>query len=174
MFLKQHILAALREEFDQWQQLLDHLEEGQTTTPLLPSPWSIKDVLAHLMAWQKRSTARMQAAALGTEPDFHLWPDEIDPEGDVDRANAWIYNNYRDLPWSSVHAEWKEGFERFLASIEPISEPLLLGTEVFPWIKPYPLVIVPLGSYDHHQEHYETSLAWLREHAGFSFTNGGH
>ena len=60
--MQDHILAALRELFDNWESLLASLSEAQITTPLLPSPWSTKDVVAHLWAWQQRSIARRQEA----------------------------------------------------------------------------------------------------------------
>jgi hypothetical protein len=51
MNMKQHILAALREEFNRWEDLLASMSEEQITAPHLPSHWSIKDVIAHLRAW---------------------------------------------------------------------------------------------------------------------------
>ncbi len=50
MNMKQHILAAVREAFDRWQEPLASVSEEQITALLLPSIWSIKDVMAHLMA----------------------------------------------------------------------------------------------------------------------------
>ncbi len=68
MNMKQHILAAVREEFDRWEELLASLSEEQITALLLLSIWSIKDVMAHLMAWQQRYIARVQAARLPLPP----------------------------------------------------------------------------------------------------------
>ncbi len=128
MNMKQHILAGLREEFDRWEELLVSLNEEQLTAPLVPSNWSIKDVMAHLRAWQQRSIARVQAAQLDREPEFPKWPAELDPdsEGNTDKINAWIYETNREQPWSSVHRDWREGFLRFLELAEPISERDLL------------------------------------------------
>ena len=33
-------------------------------------------------------------------------------KGDLDQINAWIYETYREQPWSSVHHDWREGFLR--------------------------------------------------------------
>jgi hypothetical protein len=55
MTMKQHILMALREGVDRWQELLAGLSEAQITAPHLYADWSIKDVIAHLWAWQQRS-----------------------------------------------------------------------------------------------------------------------
>lgn len=47
---KGEILAALREELDRWEELLDGMSEEQITARRLPSGLSLKDVIAHLHA----------------------------------------------------------------------------------------------------------------------------
>ncbi len=87
---KRQILTAVREEFDGWQGLLAQLSDEQISAPQLAAGWSIKDEMAHLMAWQKRSIARLEAASLESEPVFRLWPDTLDSDSDEDleRINA--------------------------------------------------------------------------------------
>jgi hypothetical protein len=53
---KQQILAALREEFRGWQEVLAGMSEEEITTPHLPAGLSVKDVIAHLRAWQQGRT----------------------------------------------------------------------------------------------------------------------
>lgn len=57
---KHSIIALLREESERWESLLTGMNEAQISTPRPPSPWSIKDVVAHLRArlhaQQQRST----------------------------------------------------------------------------------------------------------------------
>lgn len=57
MNMKMHILKALGEQLERWEELLASMSDEQITDPQLPSGWSIKDVIAHLMAWQQRSIA---------------------------------------------------------------------------------------------------------------------
>jgi hypothetical protein len=165
MHMKEHILAALREQFGRWEELLASLSDEQITAPQLDAGWSIKDVIAHLWAWQQLSVARMQAAVLDREPEFPEWVAELqgDWEEDVDRINAWIYETCRVRPWPEVVRNWREGFTRFLESGEPISEKDLLDREKHPWLEGYSLAFILIASYEHHQEHLEELLAWLRE-----------
>ena len=165
MNMKEHILTALREQFDRWEELLASMSEEQINAPLLPSEWSIKDVIAHLRAWQQRSIARMEAALFNREPEFPMWLAGIDPdsEGHTDQVNAWIFENSREQPWVKVYRSWSEGFLRFLESGEGVSEKDLLDSNRYPWLKGYPLAYILLASYDHHQEHYVKLLAWLQE-----------
>jgi hypothetical protein len=166
MNMKGHILTALREQLDRWEVLLASLSDGQIISPLLPSNWSVKDVIAHLRAWQQRSIARSEAALSNREPEFPKWHPELpeDWEDDPDQTNAWIYETYRKQPWAEVHQNWREGFLRFLESGEGISEKDLLDAGRYPWLEGLPLAVILLASYDHHQEHLEKLLGWLQEH----------
>ena len=178
MNLKQHLLAALREEFDQWEELLARLDPAQLQRPLEPSPWTVKDVLAHLHAWQLRSIARCEAAAQGREPHYPAWPEDFDPEAleITDQLNAWLYETYRDQPWSQVYQAWRADFERLIELGQAISERDLLDAERYPWLEGWPLALVLVGTYDHHQEHLEKLQAWLQTHgaaaAGASGSGG--
>lgn len=165
MNMKEHILAALREQFTRWEELLASMRDEQLTVPHLPSHWSTKDVLVHLWAWQQRSIARLEAALSDREPKFPKWLPEVDPdlEGNTDQINAWIYTTYHEQPWSKVHQNWREGFLRFLELGEGISEKDLLDAGRYPWLDGHPLAFIFLASYDHHQEHLEKLLIGLQE-----------
>lgn len=158
MYMKRHVLAALREEFDEWQKLLAELDEAQITTPQPSSGWSIKDEVAHLWAWQQRSLARMEAATLDREPKFPEWPSLDGDEEATNRINEWLYNASRDRPWPEVRQSWQEVFQRILALAEQISERDLLDSERYAWMEEYPLIFTLMGTYDHHQEHLEKLL----------------
>jgi hypothetical protein len=161
MHPKQQILKRLSKEFARWEELLATMSEKEITDPFLQSTWSIKDVIAHLMAWQQISIARMEAALGGTEPLFPNWVGGSDPESehDLELFNGRIYETYKDQAWSSVHRDWRKGFLRFLALGEEISENDILDPDKYPWLKGYPLYAVLQGSYEHHQEHMESILA---------------
>jgi hypothetical protein len=170
MYMKTHMLAALREEFDEWERVLAGLSEAQINAVPQPGELSLKDEIAHLWAWQQRSIARLEAGANNTEPQMPVWwpdatvtrPEESDDhEAVTDRINAQIYEAYRDLPWAAVYTQWRTDFLRFLELGETIAEPALLDPSRFAWLNGYSLADVLLGSYDHHQEHLEKLLARL-------------
>jgi len=166
------ILKMLREEFNRWEELLASMSEEQIIDPHLPSNLSVKDLVAHLWAWQKRSIARMEAARHNRKPDFPQWPRELDSDSDdnPDRINAWIYETYLEKPWSSVYGDWRAGFLRFLESGEAIPEKDLLDPERYTWMEGYPLLLVLQSSYEHHHiDHLEPLLAWLRQNGSKRF-----
>jgi hypothetical protein len=165
MNMKEHILAALREQLDRWEALLATLSADQITAPRFDYSWSIKDVIAHLWAWQQISVARVEAAVLDRELEYPQWltGSKQDWEEDPDQTNARIFEACHVKSWSEVHQDWSDGFRRFLAVGEPISERDLLDGDRYPWLNGYSLAFIFVASYDHHQEHLDKLLAWLQE-----------
>jgi hypothetical protein len=163
MNMKGHILTALREQFDSWEELLASLGEEQLTAPHFDFDWAVKDVIAHLWGWQQISIARMEAGVRDQEPQFPTWINELGDiwEEDANQTNARIYQNFHEQSWSIVHQNWREGFLRLLELGNKISERDLLNGDRYPWLKGYSLAFILVASYDHHQEHFEKLLAWL-------------
>ena len=170
MYMKTHMLAALREEFDHWEQVLAGLPEAQIIAIPQPGELSIKDEIAHLWAWQQRSIARLEAGLNNEEPKMPAWwpdatvtrPEESDDHEAVnDRINAQIYETFRDRTWPDVYGQWRTAFSHFLELGAALAEPALLDASRYGWLNGYSLADVLLGSYDHHQEHLEKLLARL-------------
>ena len=164
--MKEHILTGLREQFNSWEELLASLSEEEITTPHFDFDWSIKDVMAHLWAWQQISIARMEAARHDQEPEFPKWIVSLgeDWEDNADRVNALTFETQHHKPWLEIYQNWKNGFLQFLELGEKISEKDLLDGDRYPWLKGYSLAFILVASYDHHHEHFEKLIAWLREH----------
>ena len=95
----------------------------------------------------------------------------------MDRTNAWIYQNNHTKPWPQVHQNWREGYLQMLKSAEPIIEKDLLDKERYTWLHGYSPLDVLIGSYEHHQEHYEKVMgALIRKAILFpsEVISGGH
>jgi len=103
MFVDKRQLIDMHEsEFEKWERMLASLSPAQITDPSLADGLSVKNVIAHLKAWQARTIARLEGALQGHTPHFPQWPVELAEEESndaVDRANAWILATQRDRPW---------------------------------------------------------------------------
>jgi len=161
MNMKEHMLTALIEQLNEWEMLLSGLDKKQIAAPLTGSEWTIKDVMVHLMAWQQRSIARLEAAKGGHEPVYPQWLPGVKPdtEGTTEAINAWIYAAHKDEPWEQVHLVWHDGFVKFLELGQGFEERELLDSDTYAWMEGYSLADVLLGSYDHHREH----LEWVKK-----------
>ena len=107
----------------------------------------------------------MEAALHNREPKFPRWPVEFDPEaaGQPHQLNAWLYETYRETPWSRVYGDWRTGFLRFRELGKVIPEKELLDPDRYAWLEGHPLSFVLLASAAHHEEHRGWLLAWLRQ-----------
>jgi hypothetical protein len=162
---KQQMLTSLHLEFKRWEALLASLSEAQITAPQLAANWSVKDVIAHLWAWQQRSIARLEAGLHDREPDYPHWPAEFDPEveGEPDQLNAWLYKTNRDKSWPQVYEEWQTGFRRFLALGEALPEQDLVLSARYEWMEGYPLLSTLQASSEHYTEHREWLVPQLQQ-----------
>ena len=162
MNMKEHILAALNEQFESWKDLFAGLSEEQIIAPRFDLDWSIKDVMAHLWAWQQISIARMEGGLNDREPELPGWILEIENwEVNADQVNSVTYKTNHEKSWSEVHKMWRNGYLRFLELGTQISERDLLDGDRFHWLNGYNLAFVLVASYDHHQEHLEKVRAAL-------------
>jgi len=154
MNMKDHILLAMRELFERWEESLSLLKEEQVTQKLGDSDWTIKDAVVHLWAWQQRTLARVEAAVENREPIMPAWASTADfNQVDVDVINARIYDSNRNKSWDEVHKNWKEGFQNILEAASKVGERDMLDVERFAWLKDYSLAHILISSYDHHLEH---------------------
>lgn len=165
MNMKDHILAALQEQFKSWEELLASLSEEQVTAPNFDLGWSIKDVMAHLWGWQQISIGRMDGGLQDREPQFPAWVNELGKvwEEDANQTNARIYEINHEKPWSEIHQNWRIGFLQFLESGNQLTEKNLLDGDKYPWLGGYSLAFILVASYEHHQEHLEKLINWLEK-----------
>jgi hypothetical protein len=160
---KIQLIKMLTEEFKRWEELLSGISTEQITAPDRIANMSIKDIIAHLTAWQQITVARLEAAQKNRKPRYLGWPPDLDIESDddLDQINAWIYTMYQERPWSAILKEWQERYLHVLILAQLISEENLLSAGKYAWLKEYPLSAVLLGTYEHHEEHREPLLALL-------------
>jgi hypothetical protein len=164
MNMKEHILAAMREQFDRWEELLASLDEEKIIAPKFDLDWSIKDVVTHLWAWQQISLARMEGGLQNREPDYPAWIVESieNWEDEADGVNALTFERYHQNSWSEIYKKWRNGYLQFIELGEKFSEPDLLAVDKYRWLHGYSLALILIASYDHHQEHFDKLKNWLQ------------
>ena len=83
---KQQLLAEMQSEQAAWLALLAEIGQEHMTQPEAASGWSIKDIVAHLSGWRRRTVVRFQAALDPTRDMTAPWPAELgalDEDDDV-------------------------------------------------------------------------------------------
>lgn len=164
---KKQLLSLLNDEFNLWDERLANLSEEQIGASSLPNGWTVKDLMAHLMAWEQLTIARLEAARLNKEPMTPEWVKGVNLDLEetlkLKHLNAQIDDLYKDESWEIIYQGWKTNFLNVLALAEETPETALLEKEKYPWLKGYSLMTNLTGVYEHHHEdHMPAFLAWFK------------
>jgi hypothetical protein len=156
---KIELLERMREGREVWDGLIAQVPESAITTPALPGGWSVKDLMAHVAAYENWTAAQMRAANEGREPTtlelYGVADVPEDPEGwDLDRVNAAIYARYVDTPLLEVRSLAGRAFADLIAVVEAVPERDLTASGAQSWTGEETLLqIIPGQSYDHYEHH---------------------
>ena len=154
---KAQLLNELQEEYRQWQALLDQIRPARMDQPGVAGPWSIKDLVAHLTGWRRRTVARLQAAQRGEPEPPPPWPAHLQTD---DEINAWIYQSRQGHSVREVLDESHQVFQQLVAAIEGLPEEVLADVHRFPWLEGQPFSATAFFAH-FHDEHEPDMRAWL-------------
>jgi hypothetical protein len=154
---KTQLLAELNNENASWQTLLDDIGEANMTQPEVAGGWSIKDIVAHLTGWRRRTIRRIQATR-NHERDFTPpWPSELQVDDDI---NAWIYESNRDRPLADILSDSREVFQQLMDAIDAFSDAEIQDLQRNEWLEGESLS-GKLFFTHFHEEHEPDMRAWL-------------
>ncbi len=151
------LLAQLNSEQDAFADLLGLIGEDRMDEPGVAGAWSIKDIVAHLTAWRRRTVGRLEAVAQGRPEPKPQWPAEL--TGD-DEINAWFHSRDRDNSVREVMSESRRVFQQLASAVEKMPEDKLDDPRNFPWMEGAPLSGAAFFSH-FHDEHEADMRAWL-------------
>ena len=156
---KQALLAALQAENQHWIALLSQIGEAHMADPGVAGDWSLKDIIAHLTGWRKRTVGRLQAAQRGDPEPPPPWPVHLQTD---DEINAWIYERNRHLSVQEVLADSAETFQQLVRAIAELPEAALTDPHRFAWTEGEVLSAAALFGH-FHEEHEPDIRAWLAQ-----------
>jgi len=133
---KADLLAELKSENEAWEGLLADIGEDRMEEPGVAGAWSIKDIVAHLAAWRRRTVGRIEAVANGQPEPAPSWPAELHED---DEINAWFHTRDRDKSVREVLAESRGVFQQLVSAVAKLPEDALSDPARFPWMEGAPL-----------------------------------
>ncbi len=160
---KTEVLAAIRDEHRQLEELLAGLTESEITAPVLDAGWSVKDSLAHLVAWERLMLGWVESTMRGVAPVVYS-PEFFAPDDEAQEAvgpllNEHIFQENRGRSLDDVLADFRRTHEEVVEKIGALSEEDIFAPNRFSWRKGRPLLTTIAGnSYGHYEEH----LGWIR------------
>ncbi len=156
---KAELLERMRAGREEWDALIAQIPDSARTEPALPGGWSVKDLIAHVAAYENWTAAQIRAANEGRAPtDRELYGVEEmpeDPEGwDLDRQNAAIYARYKEMPLAEVMTFSSQAFADLVAAVEAVSDEDVARTGAQTWTGDTTLLeLVPGQCYAHYEQH---------------------
>ena len=156
---KTELLERMRAGREEWDALIAQIPDSARTEPALAGGWSVKDLIAHVAAFENWTAAQIRAANEGRAPtDRELYGVEempVDPEGwDLDRQNAAIYAQYKEMPLAEVMTFSSQAFADLVAAVEAVAEEDFARTGAQTWTDDTTLLeIIPGQCYAHYEQH---------------------
>ena len=156
------LLSMIRTERARWETLLAEVGEGQMTQAGVEGEWSVKDIIAHVTAYERWIVARLQSALRGEA--LRLEIDQLD----LDQRNARVFEENRNRPLHYVLAESQRVFQQLLKLVQALSdEDLTDPHRLEPFLDPLWTDGLPVwkciaaDSYEHYHQHIPSIRAWL-------------
>jgi hypothetical protein len=154
---KAQLLTDLQDEQAHFEALLGAIGKAHMTQPGVAGDWSMKDIVAHLTSWRRRTVASFRAALRHESSFAPPWPPHLEED---DEINAWIYAANKDRPLSDVLEESRAVFEQLVETLSAFPEAELLEPERFEWLEGEP--ISAAAFFGHFHEGHEPDMrAWL-------------
>jgi hypothetical protein len=150
-------ITASRAELDA---AIAPLTDAQMTAPGTEGELSIKDLLAHVSWWERRTMRALAYAARGDAPP--KLAAEGEGESGVNRVNAETFVANRARTLDDVRAEYAQSGRDLLAALKGYSEADLFDEEGFTRILEFPALYLIAGdTYLHYPDHVASIRAWL-------------
>jgi len=130
---KDQLLRDIQTERRRLENCLSELTNDELEQPGAAGDWSVKDILAHLAAWERLLLEWYQAGLQGGSP-------AILPVGmsrnKIDSLNQAIYEKNKDRPLDEVISGFRKSYEQVLAAVEAMPADDLFGHGRFDWTGP--------------------------------------
>jgi uncharacterized protein (TIGR03083 family) len=161
---KAELLGQIRREHERLEGLVGQLGEDQLTAPGVVGDWSVKDILAHITAWDRLLPGWLGAARIGAHPKL---PSEGYTWADEDKLNESIYQQHKDEPPDKVLADFRESYALVQHEVEALSDEQLTDPQRYAWMRGKPLSsLVATDTSEHYAEFATAIEAWLDVQGG--------
>jgi uncharacterized protein (TIGR03083 family) len=161
---KAELLDDIQAERRRLEAALDGLDEMDMTRQGVVGEWSVKDVLAHLVAWERLFLSWYESGLQGRVPDT----DPVGMSGKaIDTLNQGFFDQYRQYPLEEVLAELQASYRRILAVVQVIPEEDLFTKGRFAWTGNLALADYVAGNTCNHYRWAKTQIRkWVKNKNG--------
>lgn len=152
------LLTAVQQSRAALETALAGLTPEQLTTPGVIENWTIKDVLAHLTAWEVAMVTNLGKAQRGQTPKVPQWTDATRRQ-----QNEQWWQEYQTRPLERVLADWQGVRKQTLRLLEATKEAELAAP--LKWWQKHPLwAYIHSNTAEHEAKHTQAILTWRQQH----------
>jgi len=151
------VLNRLQAERACFVAMLAPLNDKQITELRVLNEWTVKDILAHVTAWERQLLHWFEMAAQGRSPDM---PAPGGWSGYLERFNAQTYAENRDRSLAEVRAEFVQVYQQLVEKLQALPEDPHDRLWSVWWDGQPPWGFVATY-YEHYQEHGRQIQEWL-------------
>lgn len=127
---KSELLAAIEKERGALEAQLDQLSDEQKTMSGVVGDWSVKDVLAHLAAWEQMCLGWYEAGRRGEVPPL---PAPGFKWNQTPALNRQIDEQHKDQPLAQVEAGFQNSHRQIMSVISRLSDEELFTPQRYAW-----------------------------------------
>jgi hypothetical protein len=163
---KAEFLKVFRSEHAKLETLLQAVGSERLEVAGVSGSYSVKDILAHLTAYNRALVNWLNAAQAG-----QVYVDPVVDQPDLDTRNAAVYARNKDRRPAAVREAFHQTLAELEACIDALSDEELNDAERTAWFveprwqrKQALWQCIANDSYEHHQQHIPDIKRWLAEH----------
>jgi hypothetical protein len=152
------LLVAIKTARTKLEAALQGLTDDQLQVPGASGEWSVKDILAHITAWEVDLLTNLGKAKRGQKPGKATWT-----QAEIETQNAKWQADYRDRPLERVLEDFHGVHKQIVRLVEGLSDRELAAP--VQWRRGQPLhdFIVDYVV-DHEADHWPDLRAWRQKH----------
>ncbi len=155
---KSELLETIHRSWNELNEIIASLSAEQLIQSGAMDDWSLKDIMAHITAWEWLAMDRIHAAQTG-EP---LKYPAIKGDSFVDAFNAEVYENNQAAPLPKVMEAFHKTHAEFIEQIEVLDAERLPQPLPFDWAGNLTFqVLIFSNTHWHYVEHIEAVEKWL-------------
>jgi hypothetical protein len=156
---KDDLLENLENEREKFLDAIEGLSDEELAREGVVGDWSIKDIMAHLSAWEAELIKLLwQAKQVQKPTSIHF------SEVPVDEVNQTWYQASKTRPLERILADYQSVRKQTERRVQAFSKRLLNDPQAYPWLRGRPLwEWIANDSYLHEAEHREQIQTWREQ-----------
>jgi hypothetical protein len=153
---KRELIEAFQQSREDFLDAIDGLADDEFLRPGAVGIWSVKDVLAHLTAWESElvtALVKIEHGKKGTPPIVQI--------DDIDEWNAEQYHASAGRPLNIIWDDFQGVGKYLIEAIGHLDDRVLDDNRKFDWMEGEPLsYLVYENAIWHEEEHADEIRAW--------------